>query len=70
MLRREGRKVNAKRVLRIYREENLGVRTAQRKKRSTQARVPLPEATRPQPTLEMDFVSDRLADRRWFRILI
>jgi putative transposase len=67
MLRREGRKVNARRVLRIYREENLGVRTAQRKKRSTQARVPLP---RPQPTLEMDFVSDRLADGRWFRILI
>jgi len=32
MLRREGWKVNTKRVYRIYREENLGVRTAKRKK--------------------------------------
>ena len=35
MLRREGWKVNTKRVYRIYREENLGVRTAKRKKRSS-----------------------------------
>lgn len=69
MLRREGWKVNAKRVYRIYREENLGVRTAQRKKRSRHLRVPLPEATRPNQRWSMDFVSDRLADGRWFRIL-
>jgi putative transposase len=69
LLRREAWKVNAKRVFRIYREEPLGVRTAQRKKRSTQARVSLPEASRPNQRWSMDFVSDRLADGRWFRIL-
>lgn len=69
MLRREGWKVNTKRVYRIYREDNLGVRTAKRKKRSTHLRVPLPEATRPNQRWSMDFVSDRLADGRWFRVL-
>jgi putative transposase len=69
MLRREGWKVNTKRVYRIYGEENLGVRTAKRKKRSTHLRVPLPEPTRPNQRWSMDFVSDRLADGRWFRIL-
>jgi putative transposase len=69
MLRREGWKVNTKRVYRIYREENLGVRTAKRKKRSAQMRVPLPEPTRPNQRWSMDFVSERLADGRWFRIL-
>jgi putative transposase len=69
MLRREGWKVNTKRVYRIYREENLGVRTAKRKKRSRHLRVPLPEPTRPNQRWSMDFVSDRMADGRWFRIL-
>jgi len=69
MLRREGRKVNAKRLYRIYREENLGVRTAKRKKRSAHLRVPLPESQRANQRWSMDFVSDRLADGRWFRIL-
>ena len=61
--------MNTKRVYRIYREENLGVRTAKRKKRSTHLRVPLPEPTRPNQRWSMDFVSDRVADGRWFRIL-
>ena len=52
MLRREGWKVNAKRVYRIYREENLGVRTAKRKKRSAHLRVPLPGAGTAKSTLE------------------
>jgi len=69
MLRREGWKVNTKRVYRIYRQEDLGVRTAKRKKRSTHSRVPLPEPTRPNQRWSMDFVSDRVADGRWFRIL-
>ncbi len=69
MLRREGWRVNTKRVYRIYREENLGVRTAKRKKRSAHLRVPLPEPTRPNQRWSMDFVSDRVADGRWFRIL-
>src|SRR5207249_9939463 len=69
MLRRQGWKVNTKRVYRIYREENLGVRTAKRKKRSGHVRVPLPESTRPNQRWSMDFVSDRLVNGRWFRIL-
>jgi hypothetical protein len=69
MLRREGWKVNTKRVYRIYREENLGVRTAKRKKRSAHSPVPLPEATRPNQRWSMDFVSDRIAGGHWFRIL-
>jgi len=69
MLRREDWKVNTKRVYRIYREENLGVRTTKRKRRSSHTRVPLPEPTRPNQRWSMDFVSDRLVDGRWFRIL-
>jgi putative transposase len=69
MLRRAGWKVNAKRVYRIYREENLGVRTAKRKKRGLHLRVPLPEPSGPNQRWSMDFVSDRLVDGRWFRIL-
>ena len=46
MLRREGWQVNTKRVYRMYREDNLGVRTAKRKKCSTHLRVALPEPTR------------------------
>jgi len=69
MLRREGWKVNTKRVYRLYREDNLGVRTAKRKKRGTHLRVPLPESTRPNQRWSMDFVSDRLVDGRLFRIL-
>jgi putative transposase len=69
LLRREGWKVNTKRVYRIYREENLGVRTAKRKKCSTHVRVALAAPTRPNQCWSMDFVSDRLADGRWFRIL-
>jgi len=69
MLRREGWKVNTKRVYRLYREEALQVRTVKRAKRAAQARVPLPGATRMNQRWSMDFVSDRFADGRWFRIL-
>jgi putative transposase len=69
LLRREGWKVNAKRVYRLYREEALQVQTGKRAKRATQTRVPLPEAVRPNQRWSMDFVSDRLSDGHWFRIL-
>jgi putative transposase len=69
LLRREGWKVNAKRVYRLYRAEQLQVRTKKRAKRAAQARVELPGATRPNQRWSMDFVSDRLADGRWFRVL-
>jgi putative transposase len=69
LLRREGWVVNAKRVYRIYRQENLGVRTKTRKKRRSQLRVPLGAATGPNQRWSMDFMTDRLADRRAFRVL-
>lgn len=69
LLRREGRVVNTKRVYRLYREEGLQVRTTKHPKRAASARVPLPGASRPNQRWSMDFVSERLADGRWFRIL-
>ena len=61
--------MNAKRVYRLYREEGLQVRTTKRAKRAAHARVPLTGASRPNQRWSMDFVSDRFADGRWFRIL-
>jgi putative transposase len=71
LLRREGREVNAKRVYRLYREEGLQVRmrTTKRAKDAARVRVPLAGAMRRNQRWSMDFVSDRLADGRWFRIL-
>lgn len=68
LLRREGWKVNAKRVYRLYRDEGLIVRTKQRKKIARRHRVPQPLAVRPNQCWSMDFVSDKLADGRPFRI--
>src|SRR3984893_2482772 len=69
LLRREGWRVNTKRVYRLYREEALQVRTKKRVKSATQVRIRLPEATFANQRWSMDFVSERLADGRWFRIL-
>jgi putative transposase len=69
LLRREGWKVNAKRIYRLYCEEGLQVRMGKRVKRAAHVRVPLRGACRANQRWSMDFVSDRLADGRWFRIL-
>ena len=69
LLRREGWRVNTKRVYRLYREEALQVRTKKRVKSAAQVRITLPEATFANQRWSMDFVSERLADGRWFRIL-
>jgi putative transposase len=69
LLRREGWPVNAKRVYRIYAEEGLTVRTKQRKKIARRQRLPAPVAARANQCWSMDFVSDKLADGRAFRIL-
>lgn len=69
LLRREGWHVNAKRVYRLYREEGLQVRTKTRAKRASHVRVPLPAAAGANQRWSMDFVSDRLANGLWFRIL-
>lgn len=69
LLRREGWVVNTKRVYRIYREQNLCVRTKTRKKRAAQPRVPLGTATGPNQRWSMDFMADRLANGGTFRVL-
>lgn len=69
LLRREGWHVNAKRVYRLYREEGLIVRTKQRRKMARRQRIETPMAARPNQCWSMDFVSDKFADGRSFRIL-
>jgi putative transposase len=69
LLRREGWRVNHKRVYRLYREEGLGIRVKRRKKLASAPRVLPPPAHRPQERWSMDFLSDTLADGRRFRVL-
>lgn len=69
LLRREGRQVNAKRVYRLYEEENLKVRSVARKKINRWQRVSRGPASRPNQCWSADFVSEELADGRSYRIL-
>ena len=69
LLRREGWRVNPKRVYRLYREEGLTVRTKSRSKAALRQRRPLAKARRPNERWSMDFVHERLVDGRWVRIL-
>jgi putative transposase len=69
LLRREGWRVNLKRVLRLYRDEGLLVRTKRRRKIAAQLRTAPPAPTRPNERWSLDFVSDALADGRKFRVL-
>jgi len=69
LLRREGWHVNAKRIYRLYREEELIVRTKQRRKMARRRPIASGVAVRPNQCWSMDFVSDKLADGRSFRIL-
>lgn len=68
MLRREGWKVNHKRVERIYREEKLSLRLKHRKKRPARLRLVLDKATRVNQHWSMDFVHDTLHAGRRFRV--
>jgi putative transposase len=69
LLRREGWNVNAKRVYRLYEEENLKVRSVERKKIARRQRVPAVQAMGPNEAWSADFVSDKLTDGRSIRIL-
>ena len=69
LLRREGWTVNAKRVYRLYDQENLKVRSVERKKISRRQRVSHGPATGPNQCWSADFVSDKLTDGRSYRIL-
>jgi putative transposase len=69
LLRREGWRVNHKRVYRLYREEGLGIRVKRRKKLASAPRVLPPSATKPLERWSLDFLTDSLADGRRFRVL-
>ncbi len=69
LLLREGWRINHKRVYRLYHEEGLSLRLKTKKKRISQRRVPLSRPAAPNECWSMDFVHDRLADGRSFRLL-
>jgi putative transposase len=70
LLRREGWQVNAKRVYRLYCEENLSLRTKTPRRRvSCRKRVDRPETTRINDCWTMDFMADELFDGRRIRLL-
>lgn len=70
LLRREGFKVNLKKIKRLYRENNLFLKARKRIKVKSSVRVPLEMPTRPNQRWAMDFVSDQLGPTgRRFRVL-
>lgn len=70
LLKREGFKVNIKKVKRIYREQNLFLKSRKKIKIKSTVRVPLELPTKPNERWCMDFVSDQLGPSgRRFRVL-
>ncbi len=69
LLCRDGWKVNHKKVLRLYREEGLFLRTKRRKKRASHLRTTPPAASRKDERWSLDFVADALSDGRKLRAL-
>ncbi|UQN08019.1 IS3 family transposase [Deinococcus sp. QL22] len=69
MLRREGYRVNHKRIYRIYRVEGLSVRRKVRKKLVAGERGQKPGVSAANPRWSMDFMSDQLASGQRFRVL-
>jgi len=67
VLKREGLRVNVKRVYRLYREEGLAVRRRKRK-RVAVARQPMPVPARLNECWAMDFMSDVLSSGRRYRV--
>lgn len=70
LLRREGWRVNRKRIHRLYCLEGLRVRMrVRRRKRLSLHRGPVPQPTAANQNWSMDFVHDQLLDGRRFRVL-
>jgi len=70
LLRREGLKLNHKKVFRIYREERLTVRRRGGRKRALGTRAPMTLPQGANQRWSLDFVSDVLTDGRRFRVLV
>ena len=69
LIRREGWRVNHKRVERLYREEGLSLRRHRRRKRLSHLRVVRQAPAAANQAWALDFVHDRLLDGRGFRAL-
>ena len=69
LVRKEGLVVNHKRTERLYKLENLSIRTKRRKKIAGIMRLELPQPERVNHIWGMDFVSDSLWNARRFRCL-
>jgi putative transposase len=69
LLRREGMRVNLKKVYRLYREERLAVRRRRGRRRAIGERAPLALPQGPNQRWSLDFVADQLMSGRRFRIL-
>jgi putative transposase len=68
MAKRRGRRMNLKKVYRLYREEGLAVRRRRGRKRALGTRAPLHRAERPNAIWVLDFISDVLQTGRRFRV--
>jgi len=69
MIRREGWRVNHKRVERLYREEGLSLRRRRRRKRLSHLRVIRPRPAAANQAWALDFVYDSLMSGKRFRAL-
>ena len=69
MLAREGLVMNHKKLLRLYREENLRVRRRRGRKRAMGTRAPMTLPQGPNQRWSLDFVSDTLISGRRIRVL-
>lgn len=69
MLKRDGLKMNLKKVYRLYKEERLTVRKRGGRKRALGTRAPMTLPQGANQRWSLDFVQDALSDGRRFRIL-
>ena len=69
MLRREGETSGINRIYRLYREEGLGVRRRNGRKRTIGVRAPILVEAKPNVRWPLDFVHDQMANGRRLRIL-
>ena len=69
LLRREGWPVGKKLVYRLYHELGLSMRTKKRRRLVSQSRMELPAAEAPNERWSMDFVTCRMENGRYFRVL-
>lgn len=69
LLRRDGLRLNHKKLRRLYAEERLQVRRRRSRKRALGTRSPITAPAGPNQRWSLDFVSDTLIDSRRFRML-